>query len=85
LLTSSLTFFLKYAGELRIIALRRKKGNRSPRVHIDKDYTRAFARKGKRHKALSRGVVKPLERARQGRHALGPGHFPHELLLSRLC
>jgi hypothetical protein len=38
-------FFLKYARELRIIVLRRNKGGRSPRVHGNKVYIRAYERK----------------------------------------
>jgi hypothetical protein len=53
-------FFLEYAGELRIIALRREKeGKRSPIVHTDKDYTRLF-REGKRPKAQLRSCAKWL-------------------------
>jgi hypothetical protein len=69
-------FFLKYAGELRIIALRRKKGKRSPKVHTDKDYTRAFARRKKQLIAQGREVVKSLAEGQARQTCTWPRPFP---------
>jgi hypothetical protein len=59
--------------ELHIIVLRKNKGSRFPRVHGNKVYIRACRR---RPKILSGGLIY-RQGCSQGRHALGPCHFPH--------